>query len=292
MPFPIASAISAASSLIGAGLSTYVTNKANAANRQYNADMYARERKDNLEFWRMQNEYNTPAAQMQRMKDAGISPLLPFLSGSGVGASSAGPIKDASTKNYDQKVPDLSGIANAGTRAIDAMYSLEVKNAQLDNLKAQNNNILTDTALKASNAIRSKTSNEGEVLRNTQFARLMDTSVQAAREGLRQMTMANDWEPTRQKLMLDQNEMQKASNASNLAEAAERIAMSRIEQSMGKYRAEEYREKIKLLLQQQKLNQFELNLNQFGQTKNDDMIWRILGTLTDSLMQRLGIPKF
>ena len=38
--------------------------------------------KQNIEFWNMQNKYNTPKAQMGRLKDAGLNPNLIYGSGS------------------------------------------------------------------------------------------------------------------------------------------------------------------------------------------------------------------
>jgi len=169
MPFPIAAAIAAGSSVLGTGLSALSTNRANRANRDFQSEMYNRQYKDSIDFWHMQNAYNSPESQMQRMKDAGINPLVPFTSGSGMASSQAGQIQTPQRGNYDQKTPDFSGIAGAGTKAIDAMYSLEMRSAQIDNLKAQNSNIYADTALKAANAIRTETSTQGETLRNQQF---------------------------------------------------------------------------------------------------------------------------
>lgn len=42
----------------------------------YNYLMKQQEQAFNLELWKLQNEYNTPAAQMQRYQDAGLNPNL------------------------------------------------------------------------------------------------------------------------------------------------------------------------------------------------------------------------
>lgn len=42
-----------------------------------------------LEMWNLNNEYNTPAAQMQRMKDAGLNPMLFYQQGNPGNSSSA-----------------------------------------------------------------------------------------------------------------------------------------------------------------------------------------------------------
>jgi len=43
---------------------------------QYNYQMYKTQRADALSDWARANEYNSPLAQMQRFKDAGLNPNL------------------------------------------------------------------------------------------------------------------------------------------------------------------------------------------------------------------------
>jgi len=54
-------------------ISSFFTNK---ANKNTALEMYDRQRADALADWNRQNEYNSPSAQMQRYKDAGLSPHL------------------------------------------------------------------------------------------------------------------------------------------------------------------------------------------------------------------------
>lgn len=51
-------------------------DRAFAFNERMSLDAFNRERQSALDFWNMQNEYNSPKAQMQRFKDAGLSPHL------------------------------------------------------------------------------------------------------------------------------------------------------------------------------------------------------------------------
>lgn len=46
----------------------------------FNMQMYEKQKQDSIEFWNMQNEYNSPKATMQRLVDAGLNPR-----GSGLG---------------------------------------------------------------------------------------------------------------------------------------------------------------------------------------------------------------
>lgn len=49
-----------------------IAQQTNLANRQLSEYEWSK----NLEMWNLQNEYNSPSAQMQRLKDAGINPNL------------------------------------------------------------------------------------------------------------------------------------------------------------------------------------------------------------------------
>ena len=78
----------------------------------------------NIEFWKMQNQYNTPAAQMQRLKDAGLNPNLIYGSSPAGASGSAGSIAPSKAAPYAIKDP---------TQSIAQMQLLE---AQKDNLNA------------------------------------------------------------------------------------------------------------------------------------------------------------
>lgn len=51
-------------------------DRAFAFNERMSLDAFNRERQSALDFWNMQNAYNTPKAQMERYKEAGLSPHL------------------------------------------------------------------------------------------------------------------------------------------------------------------------------------------------------------------------
>ena len=52
------------------GLASNLLSNRGAKRRQQLADQ------QNVKFWNMQNEYNTPANQMKRLQDAGLNPNL------------------------------------------------------------------------------------------------------------------------------------------------------------------------------------------------------------------------
>jgi hypothetical protein len=59
--------------------------------------------KQNIEFWNMQNSYNTPKAQMGRLSDAGLNPNLIY--GSNANTGTAGAIAPSKAAPYNIKNP-------------------------------------------------------------------------------------------------------------------------------------------------------------------------------------------
>lgn len=76
-----------------------------------------------LEFWKMQNEYNKPSAQVQRLKDAGLNPALMY--GAGSGANTAG---------------ELSSVAKGSAPSIGGTFDLlgaMMSKAQIDKTQSE-----------------------------------------------------------------------------------------------------------------------------------------------------------
>lgn len=98
--------------------------KQNEASRQWSMDMYDRQRLDNLEDWNRQNEYNTPEAQMERFKAAGLNPNLIY--GRGSSGVAAAPNKtQAQGAQFQPKVWNKLNIAST-------LLDLEQKRANIN----------------------------------------------------------------------------------------------------------------------------------------------------------------
>jgi len=125
IPIPILSeGINAASQLI-----------TNIGNRRFAREQYKTARRDALSDYAMQNEYNSPAAQMERLKQAGLNPNLVY--GTGAGSMTAAPIKSAPQNSAQSEAPkvDLGG-------AVGKYLNAENMKLQSDNLRAQNTVLL------------------------------------------------------------------------------------------------------------------------------------------------------
>lgn len=185
----VGSAIGAGSSLIGGATSTAMQNKANkdiaqmnnAFNEKmldkqmnYNKEMYQQQLGDQWQFyddakenswklvenqqqyqtdmWNKTNEYNSPAAQRQRLESAGLNPYLMMNGGSAGVAQSAsgsagtvpsGAAPSAQGINPPTATPysaDYSGLMQGLGQAIDTLMGSSrrrVENANADNLRIE-----------------------------------------------------------------------------------------------------------------------------------------------------------
>ena len=93
----------------------------------------------NIENWNRQNEYNTPKAQMQRYKDAGLNPNLIYGQGNPGNASG---IHDYSQPQTDVSLPTPKAPLNT----IEQYQNLRQQNADIDNTKQQTQNAVTNQA--------------------------------------------------------------------------------------------------------------------------------------------------
>lgn len=132
-------AIAGGSGLVGGLIQAFGARKQQKRQNAFAEKMYNKQRADALSDWQMQNAYNTPEMQMQRLQDAGLNPNLVY--GNGADAMS----KDG-VRSSDAQVPQQqntmegvgSGIASAGQALSFGYVDLQAKTAQVDNMKAQN----------------------------------------------------------------------------------------------------------------------------------------------------------
>lgn len=99
------------------GLLNNVTGVTDIANRSY---------QDQVKLWNMQNQYNTPAAQLARMKEAGIdvNPMT-YAVGNGNMSTTAGSISSPSYSGSGvnpiaQAMAVMNGIADVRNKGLEA----------------------------------------------------------------------------------------------------------------------------------------------------------------------------
>lgn len=133
IPIPIGGAIiGGLSSLVGGQLGRSATAGQNKASRRFSIERYNAERNDAIAFWKQQNAYNTPQAQMQRFQEAGLNPNLIYGQGT---PGNAAQIQTPDTQPAQFRVPDFGDISQ--TPQINQIADLRIKQAQTDLIKQQ-----------------------------------------------------------------------------------------------------------------------------------------------------------
>ncbi len=127
--------------LAGQGANMALQGNMNRKNREFALQQYERQRQDELEFWRMNNAYNHPSAQMARLRDSGLNPHLVYGKGTVGNTSGAAHAPAAAKWQGNPLQMDVSG-------ALDQIYNLQAKGAQIDNMRAQNTLLEQEALLK------------------------------------------------------------------------------------------------------------------------------------------------
>lgn len=151
MPLPLAALIpliaagvggaaTIGSAISGRKTSIENTEKTIAAQKELAQYQYQQEMSQ-LEYM---NQYNTPAAQKQRLIDAGLNPALMY-EGQPQNTQTQLPKYNAPEIEYKYEPVNVQALGSMISQYQDA----RIKNVQVDNLKAQQDNVKMDTALKA-----------------------------------------------------------------------------------------------------------------------------------------------
>lgn len=116
------------------------TREENERQRQWSTQQWERQNQASIDFWKMQNAYNDPAAQMERLKNAGLNPNLVY--GSGADAT-AGPI---STHSASQPRTSAEKATNAVGGSIFDFLNVKQAQANIARTEAETKAVETKTA--------------------------------------------------------------------------------------------------------------------------------------------------
>lgn len=293
MPIPIAAA-AAAAPVVGSLVNSFGQTETNRRNQEFALMMYNRQKNDNLAFWRMQNEYNSPQAQMARYQEAGLNPFLVYGQ-----SNTASPISTPDVQTPVRRSPEWgNAISAAGLSTLQQIYNLDIQQAQLDNLRAQNTVIHEDAALRRAQTFATTTSGERSKFGLEFESELRDVSADARREQLRQLRNSTD-------VLLRRDEREAIANSSTVREAAQRIvnmqdqlltnAMSRAHTSadISRVMSEKRRldESVQALKKSNVLQDLDVELRKQGITSSDPLWSRIVGRVLAPLTSEKGFEN-
>lgn len=186
--------ISGGINLIGGALNSLFgrkTSKDNAkAQYKYNKLLQDQAFAHNVDMWNRQNEYNTPANQMARLKSAGLNPNLMYGQGN-VGNAGSPPQYDAPsvTPHLEPfQIPQISVIETIQKLMSNAQL---IKNAkrQGDYLSAKTANTEVDSMLKSYNSLASFIKSKNLAFDLGVKSELRATQVDMVKESLRKIRL-------------------------------------------------------------------------------------------------------
>lgn len=245
------SVVVAGAGLLGTAANAVSTGKTNKKSREWNEMMYNRQRYDARQQWHMQNEYNSPAAQMKRLQEAGLNPNLVY--GTGSATQNAPSIDSASAPTWSPRAPQIEASA-----PIAAYFDTQLRQAQTDNTKAQNT-ILTNQALLQIGELAALD------MKNSLSRATYGNTLELANEQLRQMKSRTHL------LDIDATYAEQGKNVDieHKRGLAEKIWQDLDEQKL----------RMKGMSQDQKIKQFEIELRKNGINPNDPIYMRMIGRI-------------
>lgn len=119
--------------------------------RKYNLDLAKMQNEWSRNQWQMENAYNSPSAQIERMREAGLNPDMMYGGGVSGNLSAYSP---SMTSGAAATPMDFSSLANKKTigDAILGAKQLELMDAQIENVKADSDKKGAETSILNSDA--------------------------------------------------------------------------------------------------------------------------------------------
>lgn len=264
---PLSPLASAGISMLGNTVGNFIQQgmSKSAQNQAYDLSMkqYERQRSDALADRQFENEYNSPAAQMARLKAAGLNPNLVY--GEGVQAAGQSSSTRSSQVGHVQSIPTP---ANPLSDGINTYLKAKLQDAQIDK-------IIQDT--KTSSAQEYLTGNKAETEKwkyETEFQRsesirldnylkdqTQDTNIELRKEQLKKLVADT-------KFTLHQDERNAALSSSSLKEAMERILVMRQQRAKSQKEMEQIGQQIDNLKQDYRIKMLDEEMSKMGIDKS------------------------
>lgn len=251
-----------------------------ADNRRYNKKIYNQQKADALEFWHMQNAYDSPQAQMARYEAAGLNPRLIYGQ-----QNTGGHVQVPDFKAAPSLAPKLGeGEGAAAAMAMNQMYDLEIKKQQVNNMKAQYDVIQEQAALTAAQQ-RAVLAGVARKDFDLNFdAEMRETSADVRREQLRQLRTQID-------ISMNRDVREALMNTSNLNEALERIATMKINRAKTREEIVQIRETVENIKKEGSLKDLEIELRRMGLGQGDPWYSRIAGRYFSEIFDGNSIDR-
>ena len=262
----IAAGIGAASQ----GANALAIGKMNKKTREWNEAQYAIQRKHALVDWQRQNEYNSPAEQMRRLKEAGLNPNLVY--GKGADNISA-PVRSTDVKGWNPNPVEFD--PSFATGALSNYYDLEYRQEQTNLIKKQQELASSELLSKMLNQAQTMTQTAKSEFELQQAKDLRLTTIETAKAQLNQLQATT-------KSTFDANERAELMKQPNFELAMENVLNARLQRAKTKEETEQIKQNIKNLKTTNDLQEIDKKLREKGINPSDPMYMRVLGQALDN----------
>jgi hypothetical protein len=256
--------------IAGGAFNTAQTGRMNKKSMRFSREMYDKQKTDNLAFWQMQNEYNSPQQQMKRFQEAGLNPNMIYGAGSGGASGTAGSVQTPNIQNPEFKAPQIEGLP----QNLMMIYDMDIKQAQSDNIKAQTTATQEETILKMMEQAGKGYDNFSKEIKARMDGELYNVHADLVKERLRQLKISNQYQ-------LDESERAIALFQPKLENALEDILTKRLGREVTSQQL------VNLGLDAQ-VKQLDARLANMGVRPSDPFYAKALATLVGLAVDRLG----
>lgn len=286
----------AGSELLGGMIGAGTQASLNKSTQRWNERMYGRQLQDNIMLWNLQNEYNSPSAQMARFKAAGLNPNLIYGQ-----TNTADAVRSSDVKSWNPTNPDFNFIGDSLKSGLSGMLAhadIEQKGAQTNNIRAQTAVAVEDAALRAAQIV-STNAQTAATLTGTDRAKfelemakaLAPYQQERSRLGVEADKLDLQKRSADIKFTLHQDERAAALNAQTLREGAERILNMRLERAKTDDERKILSQQLENLKSDQRLKLLDLKLKESGVQPHDAWWLRMLIQYLDNSAGKLFFPK-
>lgn len=285
-------AIGAGVSALGAGGNMLLTGKMNRKTRSWNEKMMHRQREWALADWEMQNQYNSPTAQMQRLKEAGLNPNLVY--GGGSATQQAGVVKNTDAPGWNPETPNVGNIGEAATMALGQYYNIQQQKAQTDLIKTQNTLAQENIRM---NQIRQTAETLGIMMKNFKYGqeqKMAPYNLQMLKEQIgsvqqnqmeslaRMSQMSWSQNLGQQRLEMDKTRQESDLSTANLQRMIMRMSMNKTTEEIAQIKQNVENAK-KQGTWQGMMNDLQAELQRLGLTTSDPAAYKIIMKFADKL---------
>lgn len=264
-----AATITAGAQVATSGINAMAQSNINRKTREWNEKIMAQQRQQSLADFTMQNAYNSPQAQMQRLKDAGLNPNLIY----GQVNNTSQSVRSTDVKAWNPQAPKID--IDPGP-VMSSYFDTKMKVAQTNNLEVQNTNLALEALYKSAliDKVQSETATNQFNLTFKNDTRAMSTQVME--QGLRKLGLDIQMSGAKLQNQLTENETQKAVQANTIKAASLAVMQQRLQQTKTIAETNQIKENIQKIQQNVRLDNFEEQLNKIGLTRNDPRWMRIV----------------